>query len=1582
MTDRTQSSYSRVRKSNLNEDNFQMGDERGGSTSIIMNSGDGIMAQYLQNANPYQNNTTEQNQIQLEEYQNEYEHQQENPFLEYNNENYGNLDVENLEISFEDEVYNALGKSQKLRKSDQFSDRPLSNLDDPMIGIDIDEGHKNSEFNNITPLRETVKLSEHNKFTNSAFKGITQTLNFHDPSPKLDLGIEDNPDTHANLNNNYFDPAYQLDQDEIDKILQQNNVSPLRNAEIEQEQKDGQKLNLVSDFNFDFVDDDNVGEGQVFEEGTGEMNFKDEYGVDLVIAEDELFQNLEKRRQITLENQMETAQMNAQSNRVGNKKQTSSALGRYEGNNKEKKSLLSSSKKSKLSRLKQKNKLSFNDYYQLNNKTATNRNIITKQNSVISSGDSNRSDYKQQSYTVMETKSSNMKLDLLKKKMNSLKNDKKSNSIISQSTKAQDNDSKKFKFKRLELPDDNEDSISGDDKIHKQIPTEGSQKDNIVLHHYIPKFNEIQSKTQLDGKPSPYQPSKKQPENNKEGRNHKKINVQSFDSHISSNNQQSHNHNFKKQSKEPKTAKHYFSNNVTQDLIKEFKTYQTKSKDMISNQQQLAPTTSLKSNPYDKYKQKIVIESKLQNAPIIDIDQAEQIKFQKSTAKYGSNIRINENPSKMKVFPQHSQFQIHQKGTIKSIKVMEKQTLDTSKDDAKFIKEMSKMENKEKQLKTQIDKIHNQIEKRKKDEEAQQIKVQCLYQQKLDDIRKNEKKTSFNGSNLSQAINQSQIKDMKYENATRPKISSTKSTIEHNKIERDNSNKTDKTSVNQVKLKKDQSPDMKPGYQQLNRVNYAKIGINQTPKASFLSAKLNNQERPSKISRQGNMQDAFEPELKDHKSPGYIDKNGDPFTNIQAINKQNVKNQKLENKGTNFVINPNPTNFNGTDEDEGSLVRNEVCDKSHKKLNKNIQALRDQLNENSVKKTELSIERNPQMYKHDSQDDAKNENMNQSIISQKKFIYRPLTASLRPNNKQDESFQSNYPELGEQQQIMNEQSVNSSRLDLKMVAKSSSNRYTREDMMRLKQRVETVSPTKISAQNSLQPQNHLEIIQENSFINPQNLRDKDIKRVSFKDSSKELASQNTLKSTKEIRQDPIVNHNFKYNKDVAEMHLSNPNIVNRKSFEQTFNPKKDGKADEEGKQNQQKQQVRAQSVLQGYKDQIVSRKNKQHLQDRTIAVQSEQQLIDESKRKQYMRSMINTDSNNFKTSILKNATIEPVRIEKIDKNIQNQKINNYTLNETLKVKINQEESKREPRGAQDPNQTINSRDNKSLDKSGIDFLTEARDFTNIISNLKNLLQKGKLSSNSNKSFQTLEQRPSHVQSVNQSYATNSAGLHHKNNISMSQINHQTLEHNHFNQPRISLSSQGHYGKDLAVIHEVVQPYYSNKNQISCDISVVSNQVRPGSKLEERRKRDFDIKLQRDIKALENILTRKHQLQRLASEVSNERTSLNQSTIDGGVRPSSRSSSVQRPSTKLMTGQVTFGNSMIKNSNQTPRGQSFNISRKSTQNNFIAAQPTSENMGTLLQSIKEAEEQLELLKGESNQIEQQIGDLRRLRSPPK
>ena len=72
----------------------------------------------------------------------------------------------------------------------------------------------------------------------------------------------------------------------------------------------------------------------------------------------------------------------------------------------------------------------------------------------------------------METKASNhMKLDLLKKKMNSMKIEK--SQTVSQSTKAQTKD-KKFKFKRLELPDEGEESISGDDRLHKQIPTEGS----------------------------------------------------------------------------------------------------------------------------------------------------------------------------------------------------------------------------------------------------------------------------------------------------------------------------------------------------------------------------------------------------------------------------------------------------------------------------------------------------------------------------------------------------------------------------------------------------------------------------------------------------------------------------------------------------------------------------------------------------------------------------------------------------------------------------------------------------------------------------------------------------------------------------------------------------------------------------------------------------------------------------------------------------------------------------------------------------------------------------------------------------
>lgn len=40
MSELAQSSYSRMRKSLL-EENYQMGDERGGSTSLLYNSGDG-----------------------------------------------------------------------------------------------------------------------------------------------------------------------------------------------------------------------------------------------------------------------------------------------------------------------------------------------------------------------------------------------------------------------------------------------------------------------------------------------------------------------------------------------------------------------------------------------------------------------------------------------------------------------------------------------------------------------------------------------------------------------------------------------------------------------------------------------------------------------------------------------------------------------------------------------------------------------------------------------------------------------------------------------------------------------------------------------------------------------------------------------------------------------------------------------------------------------------------------------------------------------------------------------------------------------------------------------------------------------------------------------------------------------------------------------------------------------------------------------------------------------------------------------------------------------------------------------------
>ena len=82
---------------------------------------------------------------------------------------------------------------------------------------------------------------------------------------------------------------------------------------------------------------------------------------------------------------------------------------------------------------------------------------------------------------------------------------------------------------------------------------------------------------------------------------------------------------------------------------------------------------------------------------------------------------------------------------------------------------------------------------------------------------------------------------------------------------------------------------------------------------------------------------------------------------------------------------------------------------------------------------------------------------------------------------------------------------------------------------------------------------------------------RDGKRVSFKESSKDNQIKGVLKQQKDLKSndksETIVNNNFKYNKDVVEMQINNPNFTNRKSFEQTFNPKKEGKNGEEHNSN-------------------------------------------------------------------------------------------------------------------------------------------------------------------------------------------------------------------------------------------------------------------------------------------------------------------------------------------------------------------------------------------------------------------------------
>ncbi len=86
---------------------------------------------------------------------------------------------------------------------------------------------------------------------------------------------------------------------------------------------------------------------------------------------------------------------------------------------------------------------------------------------------------------------------------------------------------------------------------------------------------------------------------------------------------------------------------------------------------------------------------------------------------------------------------------------------------------------------------------------------------------------------------------------------------------------------------------------------------------------------------------------------------------------------------------------------------------------------------------------------------------------------------------------------------------------------------------------------------------------------------------------------------------------------------------------------------------------------------------------------------------------------------MKNSTIEIATASALLKKQDSQKkINNQTLNETLKVKIDKQEEVKEEFN-------VGSRQDRSLDKSAIDFMSEAKDFSNIIGNLKNLLNKGK-----------------------------------------------------------------------------------------------------------------------------------------------------------------------------------------------------------------------------------------------------------------
>lgn len=391
--------------------------------------------------------------------------------------------------------------------------------------------------------------------------------------------------------------------------------------------------------------------------------------------------------------------------------------------------------------------------------------------------------------------------------------------------------------------------------------------------------------------------------------------------------------------------------------------------------------------------------------------------------------------------------------------------------------------------------------------------------------------------------------------------------------------------------------------------------------------------------------------------------------------------------------------------------------------------------------------------------------------SQNKLVYRPLTAHLQQNPKEENQTASSL------EKKLDESSIISGRVDLSMVVKSSQTKYSRADFLRLKQRIESNSPQK---QNQASQQ-YLEPM-FNTANTQQNQRDS-IKRVSFKE--QQPLDQEARKS--------IHHQLYTYQNQPKEVEITN--TTGKRNFEYTFDPKKDAVSQSQNLYQTQKQTFqpslqygeampqRPQSVLQGYQEQIISRKNKQFLSD----VQSEK--VQEQKPSLFRTNFANLVHQNLQEgqkkshqSILKHSTLDAHQHDLLSK-AASKKLNNQTLNESLRFKIHNEDLLSKEESKKDLETHTQFSRERSLEKSGIDFINEAKDFSNIISNLKNLLNKDKTSI-TQKSFQTLDHRPiSHIAStssnlVSQSHTISVNPVYHNNSINPVHHNISTLTNHH------------------------------------------------------------------------------------------------------------------------------------------------------------------------------------------------------------